>query len=68
MTSFRLTPESLRQIRLLARGGKTATQIADLLGCTRGTVESVCDRHGYELVREPAVVAADYLVAALQER
>lgn len=66
-TTFRLTPDTLCQIRTLARGGKTATQIAAIIagGCTPAMVQSICDRHGYDLVREAAVVVADRLVVEL---
>jgi hypothetical protein len=50
MRGFRFTPLTLNIIRRHAGNRRDASFIAGMLNCSTGTVESICSKHGIELV------------------
>ena len=53
MRSFRFTPLTLNIIRRHAGMRRDASTIAGMLNCSAGTIESICLKHGIELVTIP---------------
>jgi hypothetical protein len=53
MRSFRFTPLTLNIIRRHAGNRRDASTIAGMLNCSPGTIESICNKHGIELVAIP---------------
>lgn len=47
--SFRFTPRALAVIQRHARGRRSASSIAAIMGCETGTIENICRKHGVEI-------------------
>ena len=55
---IKFTPERLQQIKNLVERGLSREQIADTVGCTLGSLQVTCSKHGISL-RRPRPPIAD---------
>jgi hypothetical protein len=51
--TVKFTPERMEQIRNLVERGHSREQIADVIGCTLGSLQVTCSRFGISLRRPP---------------
>jgi len=58
MSTFRLSPDTLRQIRSYANNHLDAAAIGELMNCEPSTIRNICNHHGITLARHRTATPA----------